>query len=214
MKSEKYPEKCFLGGDTPKNLKRANEFEMLEMLNDEDKQKLLIINNLRLVIFIAKKFANDEDLVSVGTIGLIKAANTFDADKGAKFSTYASSCITNEILMYLRKNKKHVYTISFEEVVAQTPDGSTLTLNDVLFIDEVGYQRIEKEQEIANLKKLLGELPKRQKDILCMLFGIDYKKCTQKEVAGILGISQSYVSRIEKSALAKLKKMILEEEKA
>ena len=183
--------------------------------NDEEyvKEKL-IIHNLRLVVYIAKKFesttAGAEDLVSIGTIGLIKAVNTFQPDKNIKLATYASRCIENEILMYLRKTSSMRYEISIDEPLNIDWDGNELLLSDVLGSDgeEVGRE-VEREDERRLLNSLVDNLPPREKEIMQMRFGMaGYEEYTQKQVADTLGISQSYISRLEKRIIEKLKKQI------
>lgn len=174
----------------------------------------LIVHNLRLVVYIAKKFdttgINIEDLVSIGTIGLIKAVNTFCADKNIKLATYASRCIENEILMYIRKISSQKNEISIDEPLNTDWDGNELLLSDILGSDgdEVG-RGIEQEDERFQLNGFVKRLPVREKQIMEMRFGMNgYREYTQKEVADTLGISQSYISRLEKRIIVKLKKQI------
>ena len=166
------------------------------------------------MVYIARKFeingAGIEDLISIGTIGLIKAVNTFCIEKNIKLATYASRCIENEILMYIRKASSHRNEISIDEPLNVDWDGNELLLSDVLGSDgdEVG-RGIEQEDERTELLKLVGELPPREKQIMQMRFGMGgYEEYTQKEVADVLGISQSYISRLEKRIIAKLKEEI------
>lgn len=182
--------------------------------NDDQSREKLIVHNLRLVVYIARKFevngASIEDLISIGTIGLIKAVNTFCIDKNIKLATYASRCIENEILMYIRKASSHRNEISIDEPLNVDWDGNELLLSDVLGSDgdEVGRE-IEQEDERSELLKLVGGLPPREKQIMQMRFGMGgYNEYTQKEVADVLGISQSYISRLEKRIIVKLKKQI------
>ena len=188
--------------------------------NDEQARKMLIEHNLRLVVYIAKKFDNTgvgvEDLISIGTIGLIKAINTFDPDKNIKLATYASRCIENEILMYLRRNNKTRMEVSIDEPLNVDWDGNELLLSDILGTDEdVISRRLEDEAEISLLTKAIGKLSDREQTIVRLRFGIgsrDSKEQTQKEVADLLGISQSYISRLEKRIMKRLKKEIVKYE--
>ena len=174
-------------------------------------------HNLRLVVYIAKKFDNTgvgvEDLISIGTIGLIKAINTFKPDKNIKLATYASRCIENEILMYLRRNSKVKMEVSIDEPLNVDWDGNELLLSDILGTSEdIIYKDIEREVDIKLLKKALSTLSERERMIIHMRFGLDdYEggEKTQKEVADLLGISQSYISRLEKKIMKRLKKEIL-----
>lgn len=183
----------------------------------EDAKKMLIEHNLRLVVYLAKKFENTgicvEDLISIGTIGLIKGINTFNPEKKIKLATYASRCIENEILMYLRRNNKVKLEVSFDEPLNVDWDGNELLLSDILGTEEdIIYRDIENEVEIGMLKSAVDKLMPREKEIICMRYGMgrkDGKEMTQKEVADQLGISQSYISRIEKKIILRLKKEIL-----
>ena len=178
---------------------------------DIDARNILIEHNLRLVVFIAKKYETNldtlEDLVSIGTIGLIKGINTYKIDKNIRLATYASRCISNEILMYLRKNKKRVGDVSFEEALSFDGEGNELHLEDIIGTDEdITYKEYEKMTDIGILKDRLEELNPRDKQIMIMRYGLyNTKEYTQKEVALILGISQSYISRIEKKVIKRLK---------
>lgn len=182
--------------------------------DDERARKLLIEHNLRLVVYIAKKFDNTgvgvEDLISIGTIGLIKAINTFNPDKNIKLATYASRCIENEILMYLRRNNKTKMEVSIDEPLNVDWDGNELLLSDILGTDEdVIYKDIENEVERKLLIKAISRLSEREQTIIRLRFGLgsaDGKELTQKEVAELLGISQSYISRLEKKIMRRLKK--------
>ncbi len=193
---------------------------MLDALAGEGKEEAracLIEHNLRLVVYIAKKFDNTgvgvEDLISIGTIGLIKAINTFDPVKKIKLATYASRCIENEILMYLRRNSKTKLEVSIDEPLNVDWDGNELLLSDILGTDEdVIYKDIENEVERKLLGKAIGKLTKREQTIVRLRFGInmpDGGEKTQKEVADLLGISQSYISRLEKKIMKRLKKEIV-----
>ncbi len=187
-----------------------------EDFSREDAKNMLIEHNLRLVVYLAKKFENTgicvEDLISIGTIGLIKGINTFNPGKKIKLATYASRCIENEILMYLRRNNKVKLEVSFDEPLNVDWDGNELLLSDILGTDEdIIYRDIENEVEIGMLKSAVDKLMPREKEIICMRYGLgrkDGKEMTQKEVADRLGISQSYISRIEKKIILRLKKEI------
>ena len=176
----------------------------------------MIEHNLRLVVYIAKKFDNTgvgvEDLISIGTIGLIKAINTFNKDKNIKLATYASRCIENEILMYLRRNSKTRLEVSIDEPLNVDWDGNELLLSDILGTEEdVIYKDIEVEMERKLLNKAIEKLSKREQTIVELRFGLrnpSGKEMTQKEVADLLGISQSYISRLEKKIMKRLKKEI------
>ena len=181
--------------------------------NDSVREKL-IVHNLRLVVYIAKKFESSgvgiEDLVSIGTIGLIKAVNTFKSDKNIKLATYASRCIENEILMYLRRNNRIKNEVSFDEPLNIDWDGNELLLSDILGSDPDLINRdIELEDEKSLLLRTINAMGERERTIMSMRFGLNgQREHTQKEVADILGISQSYISRLEKKIIASLKKEI------
>lgn len=185
-------------------------------MSKEQAKKQLIEHNLRLVVYLAKKFENTgvcvEDLISIGTIGLIKGINTFNPEKKIKLATYASKCIENEILMYLRRNNRVKLEVSFDEPLNTDWDGNELLLSDILGTDEdVIYKDLETEVEISLLKKAMLSLNERERQIIELRFGVnrvENKELTQKEVADILGISQSYISRLEKKIMARLKKEI------
>lgn len=203
------------GSETlPPPLTREQEekaFAMLET-NEAEARQLLITHNLRLVVYIAKKFESTgigiEDLVSIGTIGLIKAVNTFCPSKNIKLATYASRCIENEILMFLRKSSQYKNELSFDEPLNIDWDGNELLLSDILGTDEdVVNGGIENEAEKSVLLEALERLPEREREIMKMRFGINTgREMTQKEVADLIGISQSYISRLEKRIIKKLKK--------
>lgn len=198
----------------PAPLKKKEEEEWLEKLGNGDAsaREVLITHNLRLVVYIAKKFENTgigiEDLVSIGTIGLIKAVNTFCPDKNIKLATYASRCVENEILMYLRKTSNRKTEISIDEPLNIDHDGNELLLSDVLAVDgDSVNENIEYEDEKRILHSIVDGLNDREKLIINMRFGIDGgEEHTQKEVADILGISQSYISRLEKRIISRIKK--------
>ena len=181
---------------------------------DEQARKLLIEHNLRLVVYIAKKFDNTgvgvEDLISIGTIGLIKAINTFNPQKNIKLATYASRCIENEILMYLRRNNKTRLEVSIDEPLNVDWDGNELLLSDILGTEEdTIYKDLENEAERKLLNRAIGRLSGRERAIIKMRFGLgtpDGEEKTQKEVADMLGISQSYISRLEKKIMQRLKR--------
>ncbi len=191
-----------------------NEEAELVGKNDKSSRDSLIVHNLRLVVYIARKFdtpnTNIEDLISIGTIGLIKAVNTFCPDRNIKLATYASRCIENEILMFLRKSSSQRHEISIDEPLNIDWDGNELLLSDVLGSDgdEIG-RGVEQEDERHLLNSFIKSLPAREKQIMEMRFGMNgYEEFTQKEVADTLGISQSYISRLEKRIINKLKKQI------
>lgn len=209
----------YIGGSEilPAPLEAEEEMEAIGLLGTEEDQrarKALIEHNLRLVVYIAKKFDNTgvgvEDLISIGTIGLIKAINTFDPDKKIKLATYASRCIENEILMYLRRNNKTRMEVSIDEPLNVDWDGNELLLSDILGTDEdTIYRDLEQEVEKKLLIKALGRLSSREQTIIKMRFGIGSpggEEKTQKEVADMLGISQSYISRLEKKIMKRLKR--------
>lgn len=199
----------------PPPLNSAEETELLEKLKkgDMNVKSPLIEHNLRLVVYIARKFENTgisiEDLVSIGTIGLIKAVNTFDPDKNIKLATYASRCIENEILMYLRRTSKIRAEISFDEPLNTDWDGNELVLADVVGSDSDVVKYLEEEVDKELLKTALQRLTDREKRIMELRFGLNNGiEKTQREVADLLGISQSYISRLEKKILKKLKREI------
>lgn len=195
----------------------ASTIEKLGTQNSQEAKKTLIEHNLRLVVYIAKKFDNTgvgvEDLISIGTIGLIKAINTFNPTKNIKLATYASRCIENEILMYLRRNNKTKMEVSIDEPLNVDWDGNELLLSDILGTEEdTIYKNLETESERKVLVKAINKLSAREKLIVTMRFGLDNpdgKEKTQKEVADILGISQSYISRLEKKIMQRLKREII-----
>ena len=211
----------YIGGSEilPAPLDMKEESKCIFELTIEDKreeaQKVLISHNLRLVVYLAKKFENTgvsvEDLISIGTIGLIKGIQTFNPDKKIKLATYASRCIENEILMYLRKNNKTRLEVSIDEPLNVDWDGNEVLLSDILGTEEdVTYRDLETEVEISLLKKALDTLSERELEIIELRYGLKREKeLTQKEVADLLGISQSYISRLEKKILLHLKKEII-----
>ncbi len=207
----------YIGGAEalPPPLPRDEEEKCLRVIQtDENARKVLIEHNLRLVVYIAKKFENTkiglEDLVSIGTIGLIKAINTFNPEKNIKLATYASRCIENEILMYLRKNHNTKTEVSIDEPLNVDWDGNELLFSDVLGTDDdVTSRRMEENTDRQLLSIAIRKLSPREKKIMQMRFGLsDTDEKTQKEVADALGISQSYISRLEKRIISKLKKEI------
>lgn len=208
----------YVGGSEalPPPLKKEEEEELIERLTkgDESIRDILIERNLRLVVYIARKFENTgvcvEDLISVGTIGLIKAVNTFNPEKKIKLATYASRCIENEILMYLRRNSKIKAEISFYEPLNIDWDGNELLLSDILGTEnDTVYNLIEDEVDRELLFLALTNLNDREKEIVKLRFGLNgTREKTQKEVADMLGISQSYISRLEKKIINRLKKEI------
>lgn len=202
------------GPDTlPPPLTRSEEAEVFAGLsaNDPSARKKLIVHNLRLVVYIAKKFESTgigiEDLVSIGTIGLIKAVNTFCPEKNIKFATYASRCIENEILMFLRKSSQYRNDLSIDEPLNVDYDGNELLLSDILGTDDdIVNKGIETEAEREILRGAVSELCDREREIMEMRFGlVTGKEMTQKEVADMIGISQSYISRLEKRIIKKLR---------
>ena len=203
----------------PPPLKGTEEQCALEALEqgDEAAKGLLIEHNLRLVVFIARRFENTgvnlEDLISIGTIGLIKAVGTYRRDKNIKLATYASRCIENEILMHIRKISGQKAEISLDEPINMDYDGNELLLSDILGTDEdVVSSALEDDVDLCLLRQALGELPPREKEIVLMRYGLEgYKELTQKEVAQKMGISQSYISRLEKRIMQRLKKEILKQ---
>ena len=190
---------------------------MLDGVHAERARKELIEHNLRLVVYIAKKFDNTgvgvEDLISIGTIGLIKGINTFNPDKNIKLATYASRCIENEILMYLRRNSKTKLEVSIDEPLNVDWDGNELLLSDILGTEEdIIYRDLEEEVEKSMLNKAIGKLSERERIIVDLRYGLssmDGEEKTQKEVADLLGISQSYISRLEKKIMKRLKKELV-----
>lgn len=204
-------------GSFPKPLSAARERECLERCaaGDLEARNILVEHNLRLVAHIIKKYytqsTDQEDLISIGTIGLIKAINTFRTDKNIKLATYASRCIENEILMYLRKNAAQRTEVSFDEPLSTDWDGKELLLSDVLGTDGDTVMRpIEADVDRKLLRDAVGKLSSREQDIITLRFGLGGKKeMTQKEVADRMGISQSYISRLEKRIILRLKREIL-----
>lgn len=209
----------YIGGAEvlPPPLDSVREAEVISLLGtkeDTQMKSILVEHNLRLVVYIAKKFDNTgvgvEDLISIGTIGLIKAINTYNPNKNIKLATYASRCIENEILMYLRRNNKTKLEVSIDEPLNVDWDGNELLLSDILGTEEDGiYRNIEEEVDRRLLKKALSKLSERERTIVDLRFGLnsaDGNEKTQKEVADLLGISQSYISRLEKKIIKRLKK--------
>lgn len=196
----------------PQPLNKEEETEALIALEngDEDARKTLIEHNLRLVVYIAKRYESNpifmEDLISIGSIGLIKAVNTFKRDKNIKLVTYASRCIENEILMFLRKKSRRKVEVSFDEPLNVDYDGNELLLSDIMGTDDdivtKEFERKENKRELLDAMKCLKE---RERQILQMRYGIEHEELTQKDIAQRLGISQSYISRLEKRIIAKLK---------
>ena len=205
----------------PPPLSTEEEEETIKRLESEDEcveaKKLLVERNLRLVVYIAKKFENTgigiEDLISIGTIGLMKGVNTFNSEKKIKLATYASRCIENEILMYLRRNNKTKMEVSIDEPLNVDWDGNELLLSDILGTDEdIIYKDLEHEVDKKLLTRAMTILTDREKMIIELRFGINQKEGkekTQKEVADMLGISQSYISRLEKKIIKRLKREMI-----
>ena len=210
---------CGNGEALPLPLSAEEENEMLLLLNEEREKErartALIQHNLRLVVYIARKFENtgvdNDDLVSIGTIGLIKAINSFRADKNIKLATYASRCIENEILMYLRRTSRLKTEISFDEPLNTDFEGNELLLSDVLGTSaESVYGDVEANAEREQLKEALKKLSERERKIMFLRFGLESgEEMTQKDVADLLGISQSYISRLEKKIMGRLRREIL-----
>lgn len=209
----------YIGGNDilPPPLKGAQEQAALEALEqgDENAKQLLIERNLRLVVFIARRFENTgvnlEDLISIGTIGLIKAVDTYRLDRNIKLATYASRCVENEILMHIRKISNQKTEVSLDEPINMDYDGNELLLSDILGTDEDMILRpMEDAVDLLLLRQAVRELPPRELEIVQMRFGLNgYKELTQKEVAQKMGISQSYISRLEKRIMLKLRKEII-----
>ena len=200
----------------PPPLEKEEEDKLIDLSfnGDMSARNKLIEHNLRLVVFLAKKYENTkvdlEDLVSIGSIGLIKGINTFSKYKNIKLATYCSRCIDNEILMYLRKTKKSKTDISFEESLSFDADGNELHLEDILGTDkDIVTKGLDDELDKQLLRKELNKLDKRDKEIMCLRYGLNgYEEMTQKDVAEKLNISQSYISRIEKKVIKRLKSVI------
>ncbi len=211
----------YIGGSDvlPEPLDTEEEARLINKLcnmGDENAKDILIERNLRLVVYIARKFENTginvEDLISIGTIGLIKAINTFKPDKNIKLATYASRCIENEILMYLRRTTKTKTEVSIDEPLNVDWEGNELLLSDILGTDvDIIYRGIEEEVDRQLLRTAIKKLNCREKKIIELRFGIDRdgEEMTQKEVADLMGISQSYISRLEKKIISRLRKEIM-----
>lgn len=209
----------YIGGSDvlPPPLKGQDEQEALSRLEqgDESAKQLLIEHNLRLVVYIARRFENTginlEDMISIGTIGLIKAIGTYKGDKNIKLATYASRCIENEILMHIRKISNQKTEVSLDEPINMDYDGNELLLSDVLGTDEdLIFKSLEDDVDLCLLRQALSQLPEREKEIVEMRFGLaGRKELTQKEVACKMGISQSYISRLEKRIMLRLRKEMI-----
>ena len=210
---------CLFLGSTdilPPPLSREEEIKYLELAKNGDvsARNKLIEHNIRLVVFLAKKYENTgyelEDLVSIGSIGLIKGINTYKMDKNIKLATYCSRCIANEILMFLRKNKRRKSEISFEDALNYDAEGNELHLEDILGTDEdIVYKEFESKVDKVLLESELNMLNDRERHIMKLRYGLNNtEEYTQKEVANMLGISQSYISRIEKKVIKKLKSVM------
>lgn len=210
----------YIGGSDslppPLSTEEENENLKLMMEDNQDAKNCLIEHNLRLVVYIARKFDNTginvEDLISIGTIGLIKAINTFKMDKNIKLATYASRCIENEILMYLRRTTKTKTEVSIDEPLNVDWEGNELLLSDILGTDvDVIYRDIEDEVDRQLLNTAISKLNSRERDIIELRFGLKNNgiEKTQKEVADMMGISQSYISRLEKKIISRLRKEIM-----
>ena len=214
----KYRE-CFFVGSTDKLPPPLTKEEELTYLirskqGDIEAKNILIEHNLRLVVFLAKKYESTgydiEDLVSIGSIGLIKGINTYKVDKNIKLATYASRCISNEILMYIRKNKKRKTEVSLEDTLNYDVEGNELKLEDILGTeDDVVHKEFEHKMDKLFLEKEINKLPDRDKQIMILRYGLNNSlEYTQKEVADMLGISQSYISRIEKKVIKKIQALM------
>lgn len=211
----------YIGGADvlPPPLKGEEELRVLLALDqgDEEAKKLLIEHNLRLVVFIARRFENTgvglEDLISIGTIGLIKAVSTYRTDKNIRLATYASRCIENEILMHIRKIAGQKAEVSLEEPINMDYDGNELLLSDILGTDEDMILRpMEDDVDVCLVRQAVRELPEREREIVMMRFGLEGRKeLTQKEVAEKMGISQSYISRLEKRIMLRLRKELIKQ---
>lgn len=211
----------YIGGSDilPPPLKGPEESKALEELEhgDESAKQLLIERNLRLVVFIARRFENTginiEDLISIGSIGLIKAIGTYRREKNIKLATYASRCIENEILMYIRKTSAQKAEISLDEPINMDYDGNELLLSDVLGTDDdMIFRPLEDSVDLCILRQALTELPDREREIVLMRYGLyGYKELTQKEIAERMGISQSYISRLEKRIMLQLRKEFIKQ---
>ena len=209
----------YIGGSDvlPPPLKGQDEQDTLERLEqgDEQAKQCLIEHNLRLVVYIARRFENTginlEDMISIGTIGLIKAIGTYRRDKNIKLATYASRCIENEILMHIRKISNQKTEVSLDEPINMDYDGNELLLSDVLGTDEdIIFRNLEDDVDLCLLRQALGQLPQREREIVEMRFGLaGRKELTQKEVANKMGISQSYISRLEKRIMLRLRKEMI-----
>ena len=215
---KKYNELFFVGSTDilPEPLSKEEEEKYVDMFQNGDlkARDKLIEHNLRLVVYLSKKYENTkvelEDLVSIGTIGLIKGINTYKNDKNIKLATYASRCIDNEILMYLRKNKKRKADVSLDESLSFDSEGNELHLEDILGTEkDIVTKDLEENDMRKIMLKEIGKLNERDKQIMVLRYGLnDTKELTQKEVAELLGISQSYISRIEKKVISKISSMI------
>lgn len=209
----------YIGGSDvlPPPLKGQEEQDALQLLEQgsDDAKQQLIEHNLRLVVYISRRFENTgvnlEDLISIGTIGLIKAISTYRRDKNIKLATYASRCIENEILMHIRKISNQKNEISLDEPINMDYDGNELLLSDILGTDEDMIMRpLEDDVDLCVLRQALGQLPEREREIVAMRFGLEGRKeLTQKEVAQKMGISQSYISRLEKRIMLRLRKEMI-----
>ena len=210
---------CFFVGSTdalPPPLDSEKELELLIKCKqgDMEARNVLIEHNLRLVVFLAKKFDGSgydlEDLVSIGSLGLIKGIMTYKIDKNIKLATYASRCITNEILMFIRKNKNRKGEVSFEDALNYDAEGNELHLEDIMGTEpEVVHEELELKMDKQELMRNLEMMPERDREIMTLRYGLNNsEEYTQKEVADILGISQSYISRIEKKVIRKLKSVM------
>ncbi len=196
---------CSENKSIPNFNKDANDIEILRSMEPQDRRECLITNNIRLAISVAQKFSYEEDYESVAMIGLIKAADTFDIEKGNRFATYAARVIQNDILMYIRKNKRYLPIISFETIIPGT-DENPLTIEDTLSYEDEQLMNLEQAEQTLELHNIIHSLPDRECKIICLLYGIgESRSYRQNEVAKRLGLSQSYISRLEKNILKKMK---------
>ena len=198
----------------PLSAKEEEEYFLAYKNGDQKAKDILVQHNLRLVAHVVKKYASAneaDDLISVGSLGLIKAINTYKLESGTQLSTYAAKCIENEILMLIRQNKKHKNTVSVEDILSYDDEDNEMSLKDIIFEDSMSVEDMIHEEDVSNkLKEVLNKaLSKREYDIICMRYGFDgYPVMTQREVANKLGISRSYISRLEKKSILTLKNII------
>lgn len=191
----------------PRYSKESNELEMLYSMPDDKRREYMILSNLRLSIYRAARFSKEEDFESIAIIGLIKAVDSFDFNRNVTFATYASRCIDNEILLDIRKNKRNLKAVPYETIITDK-DGNEITLLEFLGEDDNCSVELEKEELKEEIRGALAQLPEKEKRIICLLYGIDGEKYTQCQVANMLGLSQSYVCRLEKRAFERLRRKL------